>query len=304
MGEIRFSVVIPAFNVAPYIEDCIQSVLNQTCQDFEVIVIDDYSTDSTVDVVEQFGDDRLRLIRNPSNRGVSHSRNVGIAEARGEYIVLLDSDDAFDLNRLEVLGRYLEKEQPDLIFDDLRYVKDGHEATGLTAFSKRQIAATEVSHLGYAEFVSRDLGILKGAIRKSFLTEHSIAYADGYNLGEDFLFYSEVFLNGGKVTFIPDALYLYRQRESSLATSVSDQYYEGFMATTRLILGRYESVLRSSPYKSLLLTRMRRQTSALSYYQATTKLKSRDFSGTLAHLAKDPRIGLRLASEALTRLIA
>lgn len=300
MGETKFSVIIPAFNVAPYIEECIQSAIDQTCQDFEVIVVDDCSTDGTAEIVESFNDDRVRLIRNPSNRGVSYSRNVGIREARGGYIALLDSDDAFALNRLEVFSRYIEQEQPDLIFDDLLYFRDGEPETGVSAFSIRAITAREVGQLGYAEFVGKDLAILKGAIRKAFLTERSITYAEGHNVGEDFAFYSDVFLSGAKARFIPEALYLYRQRELSLATTVSTDYYTSLIETTGLVLSRHGQ----SPHKPLLTARLRHQEAALGYHETVTKLKSRDFAGALSHVIKDPRIGVDLASKALKRLTA
>lgn len=292
MGETKFSVIIPAFNVAPYIEECIQSALGQTCMDLEVIVIDDGSTDGTAGVVESFDDGRVRLIRNPSNRGVSYSRNAGISEARGEYLVLLDSDDILAPNRLDTFSKYLEHEQTDLIFDDLLYFRDGEPATGVTAFSMRGIAAHDVGHLGYAAFVSKDLAILKGVIRKAFLTEHSIAYAEGHSVGEDFALYSEIFLSGAKVSFIPDALYLYRQRESSLATTVSAKYYASLIETTGLVLSRHDQ----SPHKPLLNARLRHQKTALGQYETIAKLKSRDFMGALSHLMKDPRIGMGIAT--------
>jgi len=93
------SVIIPAYNAENYIEKAIQSVLEQTYPNFEVIVIDDNSTDRTVDVVREFRDERIKLLVNEQNMGPSYSRNRGIIEAKGEWIALLDSDDWWDKDR-------------------------------------------------------------------------------------------------------------------------------------------------------------------------------------------------------------
>ena len=87
----RVSVVIPTYNSSAMVEQAIQSVLAQTYRDFEIIVIDDGSTDGTKDVVRRFGE-RVRYF-NQENQGVSAARNFGIHQSLGEYIAFLDSDD-------------------------------------------------------------------------------------------------------------------------------------------------------------------------------------------------------------------
>ena len=90
----KVSIVIPVFNDEKYIEPCINSVLSQTFKDFELILVDDCSTDSTFNIVrEKFSDDRIRIVQNETNSGISASRNHGIDVARGEYIYFMDHDD-------------------------------------------------------------------------------------------------------------------------------------------------------------------------------------------------------------------
>ena len=87
------SVIIPTYNRENLVSQAIQSVLNQTYRDFELIVVDDASIDNTQKIVNNFNDSRIRYICHKQNAGVSVAQNTGIAKARGEYIAFLDSDD-------------------------------------------------------------------------------------------------------------------------------------------------------------------------------------------------------------------
>lgn len=98
----KVSVIVPNYNKGEYIEDCLMSVSRQTFKDFECIVIDDCSTDNSVDVIEKVisQDNRFRLIKNEKNMGVGVNRNIGISLSNSEYIVTLDSDDYISDNFL------------------------------------------------------------------------------------------------------------------------------------------------------------------------------------------------------------
>ncbi len=95
------SVVLPVYNVAPFIKEAIDSILNQTIQDFEVIVIDDCSIDNTLAIVESFKDSRIRIIKKLKNKGLIDSLNIGFNEAKGKYIARMDGDDINLPNRFE-----------------------------------------------------------------------------------------------------------------------------------------------------------------------------------------------------------
>ena len=96
----KVSVVMPVYNVEAFIAQAIESVLKQSFTDFELLVIDDCSPDISIAVVQQYDDPRIRIIRHRENRGLAGARNTGIRHARGEYIALLDSDDAWHPNKL------------------------------------------------------------------------------------------------------------------------------------------------------------------------------------------------------------
>lgn len=95
-NDILVSVIMPVYNREEFIQDAVYSVLNQTYTNFELIIIDDCSTDSTVDKIINIDDERIKLIINPENRGVSSSRNIGLKSSKGEYIMYLDSDNDWD----------------------------------------------------------------------------------------------------------------------------------------------------------------------------------------------------------------
>ena len=101
----KVSVVMAAYNAMPFMERAINSVLSQTFSDLELIIVDDGSYDRTSDFMQnvQARDPRVRLVRNQTNMGPGFTRNNGVREARGEWIAIIDSDDHFEPNRLEIL---------------------------------------------------------------------------------------------------------------------------------------------------------------------------------------------------------
>ena len=100
MGEL-VSVIIPTYNRGYIIERAIESVQNQTYNELEIIIVDDGSTDNTEEIVSRISDSRIRYLKNPINKGVSHTRNLGIAAATGAYIAFQDSDDIWKPEKLQ-----------------------------------------------------------------------------------------------------------------------------------------------------------------------------------------------------------
>ncbi|HEX5392833.1 MAG TPA: glycosyltransferase family 2 protein [Rhodocyclaceae bacterium] len=105
------TIVMPAYNVAPYVGDAIRSVVNQTYPRWELMAVDDGSADGSIDVIRSFRDDRIKPIRLEPNQGVAAARNRAITEGRGDYFALLDADDTMDPTRLERQVRFMEHRQ-------------------------------------------------------------------------------------------------------------------------------------------------------------------------------------------------
>lgn len=102
-----FSIVIPVYNCEPFLQESMSSVLNQTLQDFEVILIDDNSTDNSLKILQKINDSRFKIISLEKNFGVAHALNVGISESKADFIVRFDADDYMMPNRLEMQYAFL-----------------------------------------------------------------------------------------------------------------------------------------------------------------------------------------------------
>jgi glycosyltransferase involved in cell wall biosynthesis len=109
MSQPKVSVIIPVYNGASYLREAIQSVLDQTYQEFEIIVVNDASTDHTSEVIKQFADSRLKYISHEQNRGLPATRNTAIRASSGQFISLLDQDDIFHPEKVEAHVNFLEK---------------------------------------------------------------------------------------------------------------------------------------------------------------------------------------------------
>ena len=118
---MKVSIISPVYNCAPFIVECIQSLLAQTCQDFEVLLVDDHGTDDSISVarafVEQQGmGEKFRFLQTPCNSGPGIARNIGIEAAKGEYVAFIDSDDVWEPTFIEKLIRAAESSKADLAF--------------------------------------------------------------------------------------------------------------------------------------------------------------------------------------------
>ena len=125
MSEELVSVIMPSYNTEKYIAESIESVLKQTYHNWELIIIDDCSTDNTIEIIKSFNDGRIRLLRNEKNSGAAVSRNYGLREARGKWIAFLDSDDTWKPEKLEVQIKYMEGNDWSFSYHDYRICIDG-----------------------------------------------------------------------------------------------------------------------------------------------------------------------------------
>ena len=217
-----FSVIIPAYDVSSMIGRAIRSAAAQTLPPFEILVIDDCSTDHTVEVVKALGREipSLRLLSTPANGGPSAARNAGLREAKADWIALLDADDAWKPGRLERLSEVASATSADFVADNLVMWDPVAQAQFKPTYfelpePRKQITLLDMFRADdNFNFSKASFTLMKPIFRRKFLAEHKLEYNESMKVGEDFNFYVEGLFNGAKLILIDEAYYIYSMPSS------------------------------------------------------------------------------------------
>lgn len=218
----QISIIIPTYNVAPYIGKAIQSALTQTGVTTEILMIDDKSTDDTVSIARAINDPRVRIIELPQNGGPSVARNKGLEFAKGEWIAILDGDDAFEESRLAQLLNDARVSQADIIVDNLNIYREDDQSLS-PMFSSPEFRSPTIINLthfirGNQLFLGGyTLGYLKPLFKASFLRLHNLSYSTDIRIGEDYLLMAECLAKGAKCVTCPQSGYRYTVRANSIS---------------------------------------------------------------------------------------
>jgi succinoglycan biosynthesis protein ExoO len=214
-GLPSVTVLIAAYNAESFLERAVASALRQTVPIHELLIVDDASTDGTVKAARALaaGDGRVRLLTLPNNGGPSAARNAGLDAATGDWVAVLDADDAYEPERLDQMLTYAAEVRADIVVDNFRYYNAVRDAAGRVVLDDSQ----PNSLVSFEEFLSHarpfmpdtDWGLLKPVFRRAFLNEHQLRYPLKTRHGEDFLFLCEAFLNGARYALCRKAGYLY-----------------------------------------------------------------------------------------------
>lgn len=298
------SVIIAAFNVEPYIERAIQSALDQTVRDIEVIIVDDSSTDHTASVVLGFADPRIKLYQNHENRGPSFSRNYAISKAKGQWVAVLDADDWWSPNRLDELLEVAEQYNADIVCDDVYLIDDGADSPSTTYLKSREkvIGPLEnVVEVTPQEMVDDDSTILKPMVRASFLLQQAVQYKEHMYVSEDYVFLLDCLLKGAKMVIVPRAHYYYRWRSDSLS--------KGALAGWKNHYDMLHDLSTSEPYNlnadlsQALQRRLRRASRALEEIRARELFLQRKFLAAAFVVAANPGLLVGYARSVKHRLV-
>ncbi len=213
---MRFSIIIPVYNVEKQLEQCLNSVLSQTFTDYEVICVNDGSSDGSLMILNDFAEKDIRIkIIDKENGGLSDARNTGIKAAKGDYLFLLDSDDWIVENALEILNKNIEN-QDFIAFNGKRFFEDGRTEAPDEGISEQKIIGWEYYNK-YA-LKSRKFHFVCTVLRlyrREFLLENELFFKKGI-YHEDNLFTPVCCYYAKNVKVIPDVLYIYRIREGSI----------------------------------------------------------------------------------------
>ena len=108
---MKVSIIIPVYNIELYVERCINSIINQTCSNIEIIVVNDGSTDKSLEIISKFSYDKRLIVINKKNSGLSDARNAGLEQCNGDYVMFVDGDDYLENNTIEILNNIITKDQ-------------------------------------------------------------------------------------------------------------------------------------------------------------------------------------------------
>ena len=235
----KFSLIIPAYNVEKYIKKCLDSVLNQTYNNYEIIIINDGSTDNTSKILESYKSNKKIKIINQENKGLSNARNTGVSNAKGDYILFIDSDDFIEKELLETLNKTIKDE--DLIRFQIRtldetnkIIKEYKEETfnnlnGIEAFNK------------LSKYNLVELAVCYAYKKDTFLKNNYKFEEKTYH--EDFGLIPYIIISSKKVTSINYIGYNYLQRKNSIMNNTD---YETEIKKSNDVLKHYKNLIKWS----------------------------------------------------------
>ena len=273
------SVIIPVYNVENYLHECIDSVVNQTYKNLEIILVDDSSSDKSSQICDDYSknDPRIIVIHKNYNSGVSDTRNAGLKIAKGEYIYFLDSDDYIEKGAIESLLFQAQSHSADMVFFDAEIIGKKNPFYPVKLYTRKNLYTNPLKGPLMLEKLVEN-GEYRPAIplifiRKNVLIKNKINFYPGV-LYEDELFTLKLFLISGIVVHLPKCLYYRRIRDNSIMTSNIGQHHFKSMITiviemlaiyrNHTTLNRNKNIIKNHFNNILLSTKIK-------YYQLPLK---------------------------------
>ena len=256
MNSIPVSVVIPVFNTELYLSTCLDSVLNQTLKNIEIICIDDGSTDNSLQILKNYQkkDKRIKII-SKNNEGQGIARNIGINEAIGEYIAFVDSDDFIKEDMLEKLYKSCISNDLDMVmckvasYNELTCeINDSLWYYSLGVFN--DFEKKVFSHKDTMDFTCEiSVTPYNKLYKNSLIKKHDIKFAENL-IFEDEVFFYDVYLKAKRVSIVDETLYYYRMnREGSTVDNAEDKDYSDIVSIFKLIIEKFKETNSWEDYK-------------------------------------------------------
>lgn len=214
------SVIVPVYNVANHIEECIGSLINQTYPHIELLLVDDCGTDNSIELVTALLSNSSvtwKLLRHDKNRGLSAARNTGVDAATGDYLYFIDSDDFLDKNALSILVSKAQETQAEMVMGNYQnYYQDGTTKQGFATRTNKSILEPDPLK-GYIQQRYAPMAWNK-LIKSSWYKAKKVRFIEGI-LHEDEPWSLILAFQCNKISYVNDIIYFYRQREGSIMHS-------------------------------------------------------------------------------------
>lgn len=227
----KVSIIVPVYKVEQYLDQCLQSLINQTLQEIEIIIINDASPDRSNQVIEKYlNNSKIKLIHHEVNKGLSATRNSGIEVAQGEYIGFVDSDDYISPDMFRTMYLAGVKNQSDLVSigyqrcsnDGKILSKHSFPLKGNNTYNHDQLidSITSAHRNQFIWFVPRNL------YKREMIKNNKLLFNEEIKFGEDSIFNLYAFYYANKVVTIEDYFYFYRENPESLTLKKGKHYLE------------------------------------------------------------------------------
>ena len=238
----KISIVVPVYNVEKYLKDALESIINQTYKNIEILLVDDGSKDSSGIICDEYAekDNRVRVFHQ-ENKGLSGARNTALNNATGKYIMFIDSDDTFELNACEKMYKAIEKYNADYVIGNYIYMDEDGTKWNKAVFSEEKYDEFKLSIKDYEKsFYIMNSGVWNKIFRKSFLDNIQIKFEEGLP-AEDAIFTTYCFIKSTNVYYIPSIVYNYRQRKSdSISVELTHGYFSGINKAYKIIYNNFK----------------------------------------------------------------
>lgn len=229
--SVRFSILIAVYNVEQYLHECVESVLSQDMKDYEIIIIDDGSTDKSGQICDEYKEkypEQITVVHK-QNEGLLMARRDALKIAKGDYILFLDSDDYYEAGALKAISDVIDSDKPDVVIFNVDLVKEGEVVGKLTDFSVfGEKYIFEDKSLIYNNLLGREYNftslVMKCCKRDCVGIDTDYTAYKGLNYGEDLLQSIEIYTNAQKIVYISNATYCYRIG-SGMSSKVSLKLY-------------------------------------------------------------------------------
>lgn len=254
----KVSIIVPVYNVEEYLERCLNSLVNQTLKDIEIIIVNDGSTDGSKEIIQKYTSEYKNIVYlEKENGGLSSARNYGIPYAKGEYIGFVDSDDYVELTMYEKMYNKAIEEKSDMVECDFiwEYPNKKREDIGKVYSSKKE-AIIEARVVAWNKIIKKDI-----------IEKTKITFPEGLRY-EDIEFFYKIVPYLDKISFVKETLVHYVQRESSIANTQNERTGEIFKIWENVlnyyiennIFNEYRSELEYSYTRILLCSSLKRIT--------------------------------------------
>jgi len=286
-----FSVVLPIYNVAPYLERCILSVLEQSFRDYELILVDDGSQDASGEICDAFASqhDHIRVIHK-ENGGLFSARNAGLEIASGKYIWWVDSDDFIEPGSLTVLYESSRKETPDIVkfnyyrIEQSRRLMESDARAGIYGTKERKEELMGKAFFSAGKYC---LSACMHIYRRDFLKSHGLSFVSERIVGsEDYLFNLEAIYAASSICVISDPLYHYEMRTGSLTQQYKRDLPERYCALKEELLNWYREAGAPEQY-------VRKANSFFAWHLIHSTCIPNEYTVSAGHSVADGRKGVR-----------